>query len=147
MLKGEGVTFDLPRRSFCTLGLQLRVNDLDGQILATCKSPSFLVYLAVLEPRPLRNPNLIREGYSSFRPKSGSLPSFLLLLPHHINMENLTLVSCSASSPKLLIGCNFTSSLKTPVGFSRRTPKIILRCSKTSASAQSQSPEKAGETG
>uniref|UniRef100_M4E474 STI1 domain-containing protein n=1 Tax=Brassica campestris TaxID=3711 RepID=M4E474_BRACM len=61
-------------------------------------------------------------------------------------MENLTLLSSSSSSPKLLIGCNFTSSLKTPVGFSRRTPKITLRCSKTSASAQSQSPEKAGET-
>ncbi|KAJ0232627.1 Protein TIC 40 [Hirschfeldia incana] len=61
-------------------------------------------------------------------------------------MENLTLVSSSASSPKLLIGCNFTSSHKTPVGFSRRTPRITLRCSKTSASAQSQSPEKAGET-
>ncbi|XP_010453825.1 PREDICTED: protein TIC 40, chloroplastic [Camelina sativa] len=55
-------------------------------------------------------------------------------------MENLTLVSCSASSPKLLIGCNFTSSLKNPVGFSRQTPKIVLRCSKISASAQSQSP-------
>ncbi|OAO91696.1 TIC40 [Arabidopsis thaliana] len=55
-------------------------------------------------------------------------------------MENLTLVSCSASSPKLLIGCNFTSSLKNPTGFSRRTPNIVLRCSKISASAQSQSP-------
>ncbi|EOA20659.1 hypothetical protein CARUB_v10000974mg [Capsella rubella] len=54
-------------------------------------------------------------------------------------MENLTLVSCSASSPKLLIGCNFTSSLKTPVGLSRRTPKIVFRCSKISASAQSHS--------
>ncbi|KAG2300360.1 hypothetical protein Bca52824_036832 [Brassica carinata] len=65
-------------------------------------------------------------------------------------MENVTLVSCSASSPKLLIGCNFTSSsLKPPVGFSRRSPKILLRCSKTSASAQSQShssrPDNAGE--
>ncbi|CAN6872775.1 unnamed protein product [Brassica oleracea] len=62
-------------------------------------------------------------------------------------MENLTtLVSCS-SSPKLLIGGNFTSSLKPPVGFSRRTPKILLRRSKTSASsAQSHSPsENAGE--
>ncbi|CAF2136264.1 unnamed protein product, partial [Brassica napus] len=76
---------------------------------------------------------------------------FLFRLLHQnckqaINMENLTLLSSSSSSPKLLIGCNFTSSLKTPVGFSRRTPKITLRCSKTSASAQSQSPEKAGET-
>lgn len=64
-------------------------------------------------------------------------------------MENLTtLVSCS-SSPKLLIGGNFTSSLKPPVGFSRRTPKILLRRSKTSASsAQSHSPsENAGEIG
>uniref|UniRef100_A0A1J3I136 Protein TIC 40, chloroplastic n=1 Tax=Noccaea caerulescens TaxID=107243 RepID=A0A1J3I136_NOCCA len=64
-------------------------------------------------------------------------------------MENLTIVSCSASSPKLLIGCNFTSSLKPPVGFSRRTPKVTLRCSKISASVQSQAPssrpEKAGE--
>ncbi|ESQ41653.1 hypothetical protein EUTSA_v10013528mg [Eutrema salsugineum] len=64
-------------------------------------------------------------------------------------MENLTLVSCSASSPKLLIGCNFTSSLKNPVGFSRRTPKVVFRCSKISASAKSQShssrPENAGE--
>ncbi|VVB14767.1 unnamed protein product [Arabis nemorensis] len=62
-------------------------------------------------------------------------------------MENLTL---AASSPKLLIGCNFTPSLKNPVGFSRRAPKILLRCSKISASAQSQSPssrpDNAGET-
>ncbi|CAH2072593.1 unnamed protein product [Thlaspi arvense] len=51
-----------------------------------------------------------------------------------------------ASSPKLLIGCNFTSPLKNPVGFSRPTPKIVLRCSKISASAQSQSTsENAGE--
>ncbi|CAH8317216.1 unnamed protein product [Eruca vesicaria subsp. sativa] len=61
-------------------------------------------------------------------------------------MENLTLVSSSSSSPKLLIGCKFTSFPKTPVGFSRRNPKIILRCSKTSASVQSQAPENAVET-
>ncbi|KAL0751447.1 hypothetical protein Bca101_033450 [Brassica carinata] len=64
-------------------------------------------------------------------------------------MENLTVVSCSASysSPKLLIGCNFTSSLKPPLGFPRRTPKILLRRSKMSASsAQSHSPsDNAGE--
>ncbi|CAN8300163.1 unnamed protein product [Cochlearia groenlandica] len=65
-------------------------------------------------------------------------------------MENLTLVSCSASSPKLLIGSNFASSLKTPAGFSRRSPKISLRCSsRISASAKSQSssspPEKSEE--
>ncbi|KAF8102948.1 hypothetical protein N665_0189s0002 [Sinapis alba] len=66
-------------------------------------------------------------------------------------MENLTLVSRSASSPQLLIGCNFTSSLKPPVGVSRRTPKILLRRSKTSASVQQSQPpppsrtENAGE--